>query len=243
MKKIKCFIDYFVFHGHRTDRVELRKGRFFVCTIFIIILVGLANVVYFLLQPKPGYMGAAGSMLNDILSFFIILYYRVRGNRVAATNLFNFLSYSLLGVLIYIESGGIYSSDLAFFGVNAAWTFLIADRRSGIAWFLVSTAAVILYYTLEVTGERLFMPFFNKLPPEYSLMNNLAILLFLYFIVSTHDKNQRTYIGEIEDKNKEIEQKNKEILDSIRYAERIQRAQLPSEKIVDKTLKKLRKTE
>lgn len=44
----------------------------------------------------------------------------------------------------------------------------------------------------------------------------------------------------LEEKNKLIEEKQKEILDSIKYAKRIQNAHLPNEKFISKTLKRLK---
>ncbi|HYG51008.1 MAG TPA: hypothetical protein VD905_08890 [Flavobacteriales bacterium] len=237
MKKLQGLIDYFIFTGDRSSNVELRKGRFFVCTVLLIIVIGLLNVVYFLGLNNA--LATVGSAIDSVLSFAILVYYRHKGKRILLVNIFNIMGYILVCILIYRESGGIYSSDLMFFVVTAAWTFLIANRQSGLAWFLISLVLVVTFYLLEGPGEKSFLAAFMNQPPEYSLMNYCVVLVFMYFIVSTHDKNQRTYIDEIEKKQAEIEQKNKEIIDSIRYAERIQRAQLPAEKIVDKNLKRL----
>jgi hypothetical protein len=45
----------------------------------------------------------------------------------------------------------------------------------------------------------------------------------------------------IEKQKKEVEEKQKEIIDSIRYARRIQRSLLPTDKYLDKQLNKLNK--
>ncbi len=46
----------------------------------------------------------------------------------------------------------------------------------------------------------------------------------------------------IEEQKKTVEEKNKDILDSIRYAQRIQKNILPTDKYIDKSLRRLRKT-
>jgi len=53
------------------------------------------------------------------------------------------------------------------------------------------------------------------------------------------DKLKET-LKNLEDKNRLIEEKQKEILDSIKYAKRIQNAHLPNEKFISKTLKRLK---
>ncbi len=53
------------------------------------------------------------------------------------------------------------------------------------------------------------------------------------------DKLKQT-LKNLEEKNKVIEEKQMEILDSIKYAKRIQNAHLPNEKFIAKTLKRLK---
>lgn len=68
----------------------------------------------------------------------------------------------------------------------------------------------------------------------------VLVLVILFFIFNNYQKNKKhnAYLAElnqnISQKNTELKQRNKEILDSIRYAERIQKAMLPSEKLVKK---------
>ena len=68
----------------------------------------------------------------------------------------------------------------------------------------------------------------------------LLVLIFSGFIFRalriTHRQKHL-----IEEQKKMVEEKQKEILDSIHYAKRIQMALLPTDKQVDKTLKRLRK--
>ena len=45
----------------------------------------------------------------------------------------------------------------------------------------------------------------------------------------------------IEKQKQEVEEKQKEIIDSINYAKRIQQSQLPTEKYINKSIKRLKK--
>ena len=67
---------------------------------------------------------------------------------------------------------------------------------------------------------------FTIMPNEMSLFGN-----------KTTQKQKKL----IEAQKKLVEEKQKEILDSIHYARRIQNAILPTEKYIDKTLKRLMK--
>lgn len=73
----------------------------------------------------------------------------------------------------------------------------------------------------------------------YTLLIGLAILLFLAYRAYAQKKKSNTLISE---QKKLVEDKQKEILDSIQYAQRIQSAQIPSEKMVAKILSKIKKS-
>jgi tetratricopeptide (TPR) repeat protein len=73
----------------------------------------------------------------------------------------------------------------------------------------------------------------------YSISGMLLLVLgFAVFAYRSYMQKQKANI-EISEQKAVIEEKQKEILDSIRYAKRIQTAHLPSEKYLDQSLKRL----
>jgi tetratricopeptide (TPR) repeat protein len=73
------------------------------------------------------------------------------------------------------------------------------------------------------------------------LMGGVGALLLLVFLVfrSYNEKKKANHI--ISEQKKIVDEKQKEVMDSIRYAKRIQTAQIPSEKFLAKTLDRLMK--
>lgn len=71
------------------------------------------------------------------------------------------------------------------------------------------------------------------------ILFSVLVSVFIFFIYRSL-KKVRLQKLEIEEKNKEVEEKQKEIIDSITYAKRIQMAQIPSEKHISQTIKKLK---
>jgi tetratricopeptide (TPR) repeat protein len=83
---------------------------------------------------------------------------------------------------------------------------------------------------------------------QYALFGGLGLVIifagFMYnrFKITQKQKGIIEHQKEIvEEQKKIVEEKQSEILDSIRYAKRIQLAQIPSEKMVEKLLKQLKK--
>ncbi|MDX2172515.1 MAG: tetratricopeptide repeat protein [Bacteroidota bacterium] len=87
---------------------------------------------------------------------------------------------------------------------------------------------------IEIREEK------NKLLNYVLLIIVIALGVCTYFIFKLKKSNsQRKHANLLISKQKdEIEQKQKEILDSIKYAKRIQKAMLPSDKFIDRSLKK-----
>jgi tetratricopeptide (TPR) repeat protein len=72
------------------------------------------------------------------------------------------------------------------------------------------------------------------------LMGGIGVLLLLVFFIfrSYNEKKKANHI--ISEQKKLVEEKQQEVMDSIRYAKRIQNAQIPNEKFIAKTLERLK---
>lgn len=90
--------------------------------------------------------------------------------------------------------------------------------------------------------------------PQTQSLFAFGILIFLISIIGWNfsfrkevklkmeaEEKLKSTLKQVEDKNREIEEKQKAIIDSIEYAKRIQKAQIPSEKYIKNTLDRLMK--
>jgi hypothetical protein len=78
-----------------------------------------------------------------------------------------------------------------------------------------------------------------KRTQQYALYCGLAIVLIFSGFLYNRFKVTQSQKKLIEEQKHVVEEKQKEIIDSIRYARRIQRSLLPPEKLISKTLNKL----
>jgi hypothetical protein len=103
----------------------------------------------------------------------------------------------------------------------------------------------------EIQDSRIYaqnLELTSKKKQQYLLLAVIVLIIaFALFIFSRYkegQKQKKLIEGQndaLESKNRIIEEKQKEILDSIKYARRIQKAHLPNENFLDKTIKKLKK--
>ncbi len=103
----------------------------------------------------------------------------------------------------------------------------------------------------EKKGELLIQKADNekqRVQRNFFIAGLSLLLVFLFFVFRSYRNKKRAneiitkQKQEVEVKNKLIEEKQKEILDSIHYAKRIQNALITQENYINKTLKRLMKT-
>jgi serine phosphatase RsbU (regulator of sigma subunit) len=227
LKLLNRFIDWFLPAEDRIELTELRKGRFFVALLLLVVVISLVNVFYFMGAGEGNMEGVIGSIIIVLITAGILLAYKKLGRRTWWVNGFNVISYAMISGLVYRESGGIYSSDLVFFLGSSAWTYLIAGKRSGIFWFVFSFVYIVFLYCSALQDPEMFVAAFRKLGPEYALMNYGFGIWLMFFVIAVNQKNNDTYASEIHEKQQVIAEKNREITDSINYAKRLQEAILP----------------
>jgi tetratricopeptide (TPR) repeat protein len=84
-----------------------------------------------------------------------------------------------------------------------------------------------------------------ELKHQKTLLNffiaGFGLVIILVLLVYRNYREKRKSSEELAKKNKIIEEKNKDIIDSIMYASRIQTSLLPTDKYIDKNLKRLQK--
>jgi CHASE3 domain sensor protein len=81
----------------------------------------------------------------------------------------------------------------------------------------------------------------QKIVIMFVITGLLLVLIFAGFILRSL-KVTRKQKNTIEEQKDLVEEKQKEILDSIHYAKRIQQSLLPTERYIEKSLKKLKKS-
>lgn len=142
-------------------------------------------------------------------------------------------------VILLIKNNGIKHKGIRF---------IILGQIVLISGILMSIIQVIFFdnvYDITSISVSIFLTFLsvsladkiNHLKKQKEEAQEKALLL-LEDKVQERTLEVRKQKEIIEAKSKEVEEKNKDILDSIRYAKRIQTSLLPTEKFIDRILKK-----
>ena len=132
------------------------------------------------------------------------------------------------------EQGMLFSLLFVFCG------FLLLDRRWGIGIGILCVASYILgLYNFNSDFSVWHVPPEISDPPETGNFKYLAIIpLFLnMYLISEFVKARQKAERQISEQKELVEEKQKEILDSIRYAKRIQNSLMPTETFIDRILK------
>jgi hypothetical protein len=244
------FADRFVYEGDKITPDNYRKGRFFIFSTALFFLLATSGTLSVLTLAEDNSLSAStsASIINIcgvvalLLMFFL---YRKLGKRILWVNLISLFGW-LTNIGVYDVTGGIYSPDNLWGIVISAWIFLVADKISGIIWFVITFFTYVLFLFAELSGWKDFKADAGKLMPDYYMINYGLGCVFLAIIIMIHETNKEKYHkelikakSEIENQKKIVDQKNKDVTDSINYAGRIQRSQMTPEIYIEKSLKRL----
>lgn len=246
--KLISFIDRLVYSGDKENPDTFRKGRFFLVSTFLFILLCLSGFLYMTGNMKAenfSWVSFIAIIAMFIVAVALFLLYRSIGRRVIWVNVIMLAGYAT-NMGTYEQTGGIYSPDNLWGIIISAWAFLVADKRTGIFWFAITFCTYIFYHYALVHHWRDFKKDFETVDSSYFMINYCLACVFLAWIILLHEGGKEKYLkallkakSQIEEQKKIVDQRNKDVTDSIEYASKIQRARIPSDKYIEKCLKRL----
>ncbi len=239
------YIDKYVYYKDKESPENLLKGRFFVWSTLIFFLLCLFAIPYYAvaqpaqLQSQP--LLFAFNILTMICILVLILVYRKFGGRVLIVNILTAFGY--LSSWAAYENGGIYAPDNMWGLIISCWVFLVANKKSGVIWMILTIVEYIVLYYADIQGWKDFKADAEKIGSVYFFINLILASLFLLLIIYLHEKSKDRFAkiildskAELESKSKELEIRNKDVTDSINYAKRIQFAVLPHEETIYRSI-------
>jgi serine phosphatase RsbU (regulator of sigma subunit) len=229
------YIDRLIYHKDRESPELKLKGRFFIYSTLVFFLLCFVTVPYFIfVRPEevskhPAFF--VSNLVMLLLVLLVIFFYKKFGRRVLLVNLITILGWSG-NIATYETTGGIFSPDNMWGIFISSWVFLVANRRSGTFWFVVTGLTLTCFYIAEKQGLRNFRSISQQLDANYFYFNYLLAVIFLYLIIYLYETGKNEFLAQIKKAKGEIEHKNKDIMDSINYAKKIQYAVLPHEETI-----------
>lgn len=205
----------------KTEKTKLVNGISFIGVPICIF--------YFALFGLTGYHYHALVFFFGIIIFSLtILFNKLFGLNFA--RIYISISASICFGYVNLISG----TDAGFymgFIVTTIPSLLLFDTLKQSVFFIILSLALL---ALSIIGTVFIEPVaIIKFAMALHLINLFTVIIATLTVVFIFKK-------ELNDGKAKIDEKQKEILDSIRYAKRIQHALLPSEKYVERSLKKLK---
>ncbi len=204
---------------------------------------------FFLLTNLPYIFIATGHLihfamgLSTIAALIMVLVMLKRTNNVKWASYFFLVNFTIQDVGHYIiNNGRLEAQGTLFTLLFALCGFLLLDRKWGI---FISIVAMLMYslglYNINNDFILWQVPSEISDPAETGTFKYFGLIpLFLnIYLISEFVKARQKAEKQISEQKALVEEKQKEILDSIRYAKRIQNSLLPPFTYIDRTLKRL----
>lgn len=128
-----------------------------------------------------------------------------------------------------------------FFFLTTATIPVILYRKTWVVFlvFYINLAAFIFTTWYQNTHKPL-MTVPKEIEESYWYFTLISVFAVLFYVMRYFRQGSEDYEKELEEKNDLITEKNKEITDSIKYAKRIQQTLMPTDKHIEKNLKRLK---
>lgn len=233
------FVDKFIYIKDRESQENYLKGKFFVYSTILFFLLCFSAIPYFtIVHPEEIDIHPEMLIFNCIglvAILLIFLVYRKMGKRVLLVNIITFFGWAgNFGTFEF--GGGIYATDNMWGIVISAWVFLVANRISGIVWFVISGLTLLVFYVAEINGVRDFKGAVVNLDSSYYFFNYILGVIFLALIVNMYENSKERFLSQLKSSKALLELRNKDVTDSINYAKRIQYAVLPHEETIYRSI-------
>jgi len=211
----------------------------------------LFNFTLFFLLTNIPYLFVAGNKvihltlgISTLCALMLVLVAIKKTNNVKTATYFFLINFTIQDYGHYIiNNGRMEQQGLLFTLLFALCGFLLLDRRWGVGIGVLCIAMYMLgLYNLNNNFQVWHISQEISDPPETGNFKFLAIIpLFLnMYLISEFVKARQKAERQLSEQKELIEEKQKEMLDSIRYAKRIQDALITPEKYIEKSLNKLK---
>ncbi len=168
-----------------TDNDGLRRARLLIgVSLTAAIASPLMALSY---VGHKHYFGVATVMIAMVVYAFIPVLFRRTGSQILCAQLLCWSIYFMLNALIW-TTHGVYSTVLQWLCFIPILSALLLSRRSMLQWFVGVCLTAIFYFV----GERLHVPFENKILPEnlgrselVAVLGAMAVLTFIAYLFET----------------------------------------------------------
>jgi len=151
-----------------------------------------------------GHTGSVPLIGGCAVTFFLILYFKFKGNLLISGNLLSGIVFLVLFSAV-ADTGGIYSDNLLWMLLSPLIALLFASRFSGIFWTAMLTGVTVFLYFEELRNVAEGNEFSLQFDPDYYLLSYSSLFIAIVCIVHIFEKGREEIIALLVGKNRELE--------------------------------------
>jgi hypothetical protein len=203
----------------------------------------ITNIPYLFVQMQNFVHACMGiSTLGALIMVLVII---KKTNSIKKASYFFLINFFIQDVGHYIiNNGNMNEQGILYAVLFALCGYLLLDKMWGniVAIFIVFLFIIGLINQLNnlILWKVPMEVMEDSAAPALKFLSLIPIFLIIT-LIKEFVKARKKAEGQLSERKKIIEEKQKEIMDSFRYARRIQRSLLPNEKYISKNLEKLKK--
>jgi len=200
MEKI---VDFFIPGKSRPQADHLRRGRVSVLVNFTGIAYGTVSLLIFsVARFQFGIIMA--SCLLATLTLALILF-RLGVNKYLIGNINSVCLILVIGIFCFY-TGGIASPGLPLLALVPMIALLMVDRGNGMIWCFIASAAILLFYILQLLNFPSYKLTDRAVENYIALSTSLGFIFLLFFIIRLSQQSEKKANKELAEKNKQLDQ-------------------------------------
>ncbi len=220
---------HFIPENYRKTEDSYQKARLLINSCLI---AAVFSLLYGAISAVINFKAGVYAMLINIVLFSTIPFFFKKGwSLIRSSNLFAAIGTISIYIVIFY-SGGFRSQVLPWLASTPIMVLLLAGKKSGWIWAILSVCATILLGSLDICKFHFPVTYNQEWEQSFTISTYTGLVLIVFVIALVFENGKNTALHKLQLRTLEVEEKNKDITDSINYAKRIQYAILPpNEKI------------
>ncbi|MCY7410562.1 MAG: GHKL domain-containing protein, partial [Chitinophagales bacterium] len=204
-------VDYFIPAKLQTHALHLRRSRVSVWINFVGIAYGLISlVIFYFANFQVGIVTATIQLAGLTCALFL---FRMGVNKFIIGNFVSVVLIMAIGIFCF-STGGINSPGISLFALIPMITLMMVDRKAGLLWCFITSAAVLLFYILELAGFS-FSELDDRNVRNYIFLStSIGFIYLLFFIIRVAQHSEKKANKDLEEKNNELDNSFTELKDT-----------------------------
>ncbi|MEO5675690.1 MAG: ATP-binding protein [Chitinophagales bacterium] len=196
-------VDFFIPVKLKIKADPLRRARISVLVNFVGIAYSLISLFIFIAARFYAGIITAYSLLATLTAALIL--FRLGVSKYIIGNVVSVCLVVIMGIFCFY-TGGISSPGIFLFALVPMIALLMVDRRNGMIWCFIASAAIFIFYILHLLNISTYQLNDRNAEGYIDLSTAIGFIFLLFFIIRLFQQSEKKALRVLGEKNRQLDQ-------------------------------------